>query len=497
MSEWRAKLRASLPWLALALFSSLPLFVVARPPLQDLPFHLAAIRILHSLGDARYGFAGTFALNLGTTQYVLYHLLASALGWLVGIDIANRLLIAVYLGGTILAMRSLLRALGRDERLAIFVGPMLVNIMFIFGLLPFLFAIPFMVFALAIIARYYEAPSLKDGVAISILTIAMFYLHVFPLGLCGIGAIALFPWHKPKRWLIAAAPGAPVAVLIALWTFGTEAGRLARAAMFHPSTPSPLSPWGKLVDSFNWLGDTWRDHSDEVLWAALVLLIVTSTVIAWVFKKRPPLRLLRYAVVPVTCAVLFCIAGEQHANIWLIWQRFPLLFCLTMVPLLEIPDGRAGRVITALGVALAMASTVNTIVHFRWFQRDDVADFDDALAAMDPGKHVIGLIYAKESTVTWRHPLVHFVSYYQVEKGGVTEFTFIGFPHWPIHFTDGHCPPQGCQAPLDWEWKPEQVKMTEIHPYYDYVLSRGDGFDAEDKYRLKWRGHLWTVWERK
>src|SRR5690242_5037267 len=99
MSERFVKLRASLPWLLLALLSSLPIFVVARPPLQDLPFHLAAVRIIHSMNDPQYGFADTFALNLGTTQYVLYHLLASALGWLVGIDVANRLLIAVYLGG--------------------------------------------------------------------------------------------------------------------------------------------------------------------------------------------------------------------------------------------------------------------------------------------------------------------------------------------------------------------------------------------------------------
>ena len=492
-SRW---VREIAPWVLLAVAASAPMFVVDRPPLQDLPFHLAAIRVIHDLHNPVYGFEQTFALNLGQTQYVLYHLLASALGYVVGITFANKLLVSVYLGGTILAMRSLLLALGRDARAAVFVGPLLVNIMFIFGLLPFLFAIPIMIWGIALVVRHYEAPTWSRGALIAVVCVAMFYLHVFPLGLLGIAALALFPWTKPRRWLIAALPGLPVFGLITWWTLATTAGKLAREAMLHPSTPSKLSPWGKLKDSFNWLGDTFRDHNDETIWAFVAALALVATIIAVVQGKRPDKRLLLYALVPCACVALFCVAGEQHANIWLIWQRFPLLFCLTIVPLVDIPRGVAGRVVTALGVLVTLGSTINTCIHFRKFQRDDVADFDSALAAIPPREHVLGLIWEKESTVTWRHPLVHFVSYYQVEKGGVVEFTFCGFPHWPFHFAEGQCPPQGCQAKLDWEWHPEWVTMSEVYPYYGYVLTRGDGFDAGDHYRKKWSGGLWSVWER-
>ena len=491
------RLPAWVPYALLAAASCAPLFVVERPPLQDLPLHMAATRVIHDLHDATYGFDGVFQTNLGQTQYVLYHVLASVLAYVVGVSFANRLLLCAYLGGTILATRYLLQVLGRDERLCVFVGPLLVNIMFIFGLAPFLFAIPFMVLGTALVARYYENPTWTLGAGVAVLSIAMFYLHVFPLGLFGLAALALFPWTKPRRWFVAAAPGLPVAALIAWWSLATSAGKLARGAILHPAEPSPLSPWGKLLDSFNWLGDTFRDHSDEVLWGVVFGLVIVSTIVAVAQGKRWSWRMLRYALVPGACVFLFCVTGEHNGNIWLIWQRFPLLFCLTMVPLFDVPKGWPGRVVTSAAVAVALAVTINTCIHFRRFQRDDVADFDDALAQMEPRKHVIGLIYWKESSVTWRHPFVHFVSYYQVEKGGVVEFTFAGFPHWPYHFAKGNCPPQGCQARLDWEWETDRVTMAETYPYFDYVLTRGDGFDPKDRYRKKWSGGPWAVWERR
>lgn len=493
---WRSRVQAIAPWLALSVVSSAPMFVVERPPLQDLPFHLAAIRVVHDLHNPTYGFSDVFRLNLGQTQYVLYHLIASALGSVVGITFANRLLVSVYLGGTILAMRSLLLALGRDERVAVFVGPLLVNVMFIFGLLPFLLAIPMMIWAIGLIARFYDQPTWPRGLLVASTCVAMFYLHVVPLGLLGVGAVAMFPWTRPKRWLVAALPGLPVVALLVWWSFATTAGTLARQAILNPSTPSKLSSWAKLKDAFNWLGDTYRDYTDEATWGLVVALAIAATIIAIASGKRPAKRLALYAIVPATCAALFFVTGEQHANIWLIWQRFPMLFCLTLVPLFDMPRGASGRVLTGLGVCLSVACTINACVHFRRFERDDVADFDHALASMDPRKHVMGLIWERESTVIQRHPLLHFVSYYQVEKGGVVQFTYCGFPHWPFHFAEGQCPPQGCQAKLDWEWHPEWVKTDEVYPYYDYVLTRGEGFDGEDKYRKKWSGHLWTVWER-
>ena len=62
-----------------------------------------------------------------------------------------------------LALRELLRALGKDERLCLFVVPILVNMMFMFGLFPFLLGIPIMFWALATSVRYFEDPTRDRG----------------------------------------------------------------------------------------------------------------------------------------------------------------------------------------------------------------------------------------------------------------------------------------------------------------------------------------------
>ncbi len=72
--------------------------------------------------------------------------------------------------------------------------PLLVNVMFLYGLLPFVCGIPLMLFALASAVRYLERPSRRRGVLLGVLAVALFYAHVVPYALFGVGYAALFPW---------------------------------------------------------------------------------------------------------------------------------------------------------------------------------------------------------------------------------------------------------------------------------------------------------------
>jgi len=488
--------RTSPRYVLLAAMACLPLFVVKYPPIQDLPFHLAAIRVIHSFGDPTYGFQDDFILRLGSTQYVLYYLAGSALAYLLGVVAANLLLISGYLGGSVLAMRALLRALGRDERLCIAVVPLLYNVMFLFGLLPFLLGIPFMLWGMALAIQQFDEPTIVRGVLLATVAASLFYLHVFPFALFGLAFAATFPWQRPKTWFWAALPTVPALGLVAWWTFLTPEGRLARGALTHPDRPSALSPLEKLADAYNWCGDTYRDLSDEAILGTLGGVVVIASLFAQ--REKPPApRLLRYAAVPAACFMLMLVTGEQHGHIWLIWQRFPVLLLFTLIPLARIPSGNRGVVATSALTVVAAAAALAACVHWIRFQRDDVGDFDDALKVMEPRKHVCGLIFDKQSSVVHRHPLVHFVSYYQLEKGGAVEYTFAGYPHWPFTFRDDRLPPEGAPTRLNWEWTPEQVPIDEIYPYFDYVLTRGEGFNPPPgTYRVTWKGDRWQVWER-
>jgi hypothetical protein len=198
--------------------------------------------------------------------------------------------------------------------------------------------------------------------------------------------------------------------------------------------------------------------------------------------------------------VLYFNSTEGHGYIWLIAQRFPILLFLTAIPLLPFPTERRGWVATGAIVSVGLACIVNTCRHFIAFQLTEVGDIDGAIAAIPPAKRVCALIYDRGSRIIggqWA-PFLHFGSYYQVAKGGVAMFTYAGYAHWPVDFRPGRYPPPGGPARQRWEWMPESVSIEgEIAPYYDYVLTRGNGFHPPPRsFHTFWSGDKWTVWER-
>ena len=120
----RAAWPFELVFLALVTGSVVPLWLVRYPPIEDLPQHLAAIRVLHSLHDPAFGLAPYFELTLSRTQYLAYYLTADLLAYPLGVRHANLVLVTAAVAGTPLALRALLRALGRDEKLALFALPL-------------------------------------------------------------------------------------------------------------------------------------------------------------------------------------------------------------------------------------------------------------------------------------------------------------------------------------------------------------------------------------
>ena len=136
-------------------------------------------------------------------------------------------------------------------------------------------------------------------------------------------------------------------------------------------------------------------------------------------------------------------------------------------------------------------------VHFVRFEREEVGSFDAALDAIGPKKRVAALIFDRHSTIIHYAPFLHFVSYYQAEKGGVVMFTFAGYNHWPIDFKPGKYPPPGGPARPMWEWEPERVSPDrDLQPYFDAILVRGSGMPESKCYARTFEGDRWSVYER-
>lgn len=479
----------------IALLATAPAWIVKHPPLEDLPFHMATLRVIHSYGDPSFGFTKDFFLNLFHTQYALYYVVGSAVAYLVGVPGATVAMMCAYLGGTVLALRALLRAVGKDERLCLFVLPLLVNVMFVIGLLPFMCGIPLMLVALAVSVTQAEKPTRGRGTLLAVLAVALFYAHVVPYALFGIGYAALFPWTRPHRWLSSALPVVPSLLAVAGWVALSPQGKESAGALDAALSHAPLVESMSRVAS--WSIDVFRDGSDELHAIALVVVALLAIGLSQgdADRSKPAARAL--VVIPIACGLLYFTTGDSLGDVWLFCQRFVSPGMIALVPLLRMPRGARGVIVSALALAVGTSSVVNTCKHFIRFEREEVGDIDDAIDVMAPRSRVAALVFDKSSTIVNDVPFLHFGSYYQVKKGGLVQFSNSGALYWPVRFRDGHYPPPGKRPRLRWEWMPEQVSIQELFPYYDYVLVRGRGFSPPaGTFHLAWAGDRWQVYAR-
>lgn len=491
------------PWLShlgyalVAIGASAPAWIVKYPPIQDLAYHAATVRVLHSFHDPAFGLDRYFDLHLSNTHYLLYYLAGALLSYPLTVAYANVLLIAVYFAGSVLAMRSLLTSLGRDGRISLLCIPILSNVLLMYGLLPFLIGIPLMFWGMALAVRHCITPKWSTGIALGIVCLACFFSHIVPFGLLGLCCAVMLPWNKPKTWLRAAAPGIPAIGVVSWWMLATDAGKTTGGllAMHEGAGRRTLS--GAFSDVFSWFTNIFQDNTDEfwtIAWFA-VLIIAMSAAAGQQTRAHPITA--RFGVVPLACLLFYFALPVGHDFIWPLAQRFVVLLVLTLIPLLPYPSGIRGHIVTAIALVVAAGTTINTSKHFITFQLEEVGDFDDAKAAISPGKKVCALMYDRGSAITNHQPFLHFGSWVQAQHGGVVMFTFAGYPHWPFDFKPNQAPPSGSPAPRRWEWTPEHVSSSQLFPYYDYVITRGKGFDAKpEQFQPVYEGSTWNVWKR-
>ncbi|HEX4352273.1 MAG TPA: hypothetical protein VHZ95_05150, partial [Polyangiales bacterium] len=161
----------SLVFFAAVALTAWPLCTPRYLPIEDLPQHLAAIRVLHSYGDPHFAFARYFELDRFGTQYLAYYLLADALAYVVDLELGSRLIVIACVVATPYALRFLLRALKRPEWLALFALPLTYNAHLILGFINFLMAIPLALFGLGIMVRQRETPTRAGAIGLCLVAL--------------------------------------------------------------------------------------------------------------------------------------------------------------------------------------------------------------------------------------------------------------------------------------------------------------------------------------
>jgi hypothetical protein len=493
------------------ILSAVPLWLVDYPPIQDLPQHLAAIRVLHSFRDPAFGFESFFAVDILRTQYLVYYLAAHLLAYIFDVVLANKILLTAVICATPYAMRALLRARDSDQRLALFILPLTYNAHLILGFFNFLAAIPLALYGLSLAVQQRNDPSRSKAVAWAILALVTFYTHVVPFGFLMLGSLMLYLSIDVKASAKRFVMFIPAALGVLFWMVTSPAGHSFQTAARlsdSRSGPQPIfQPWrAALRDTPSWMTDVlWDEIDDRLLfvWCSLVVAaVVFSLTIPRIDSARVWLRALikdpkyRLALLAPIAVLAYFISPTSYDWIWPIAQRFPLLAAVFLIPVLPRPRWFFGVLIYLAVSVIAVAQFYHVGAAFREYEQQEVGDFEEALQVIPERERVAGLIWHRGSSQVKFSPFIHSVAYYLVYKGGAVMFTFADFPASPYTFIEHNRPPR---VPPRWEWKPQAVDPARDLGWYSYVLVRGGPGIIDSQrwaYEPVYRSRLWSVWKR-
>lgn len=203
----------------------LPLFSARHLPLQDLPQHMAAMRVLRAL-PFDHGLSTYFVQTLSRTQYLLVYALGVVFSLPLGIIDAARLVAVITVASLPYAVRFVLRRTGGDERLAALCWPIAWNPQMMLGFLNFLLGVPVALFAIGLFADRRARRTPRRQVVLALLSLAAFYSHLVPYGLLGLGALLLL--DTPNS----AALPADASVSERARALGSDAKNAARELLF-------------------------------------------------------------------------------------------------------------------------------------------------------------------------------------------------------------------------------------------------------------------------
>jgi len=503
-------------WLTLlcAVAGAVPLWLCDHLPFTDLPQHAAAISTLRHWWDPAFRVQEHFTLALSQTQYLLYYLVGAVLAFPFGTaERANLVLLSLIAIAFPYSLRSLLRALEMDERLALFASTLFWSQALLIGFFNYVAAMPMMLYALALAVRLARAPTRRLQIELGLLSLAIFYMHLSAfLFFAPAAALALvmLPEDAPSpRQFVAFVKSALPRFWWALPSIAGALLFLLKSPVVHPGEVGWSQPMKVEFDEIDKalrnlpdaLLDIWHGPQDE--WC-LLALIAGAAFLAWprAQDSEGPRQARRRSLVACWLAFAGTLYFAFPISIGWLWQlneRYALIFALLAPLLLRPARGWRGALPLGLVAATALFASGNALVQFRAFDKE-VGAFDRVLDRAEPGKHLLSMIFDQNSHTAKFSAFLHFGSYYRARKGGVASFSFAELPQSPLRYIPGMGPP--AKQP-GWEWHALDYSNTREGPYYDYWLVHGYvdplarlHLEGGPQWRLKVREGAWALYEK-
>ncbi|MBK9264948.1 MAG: hypothetical protein IPM54_34845 [Polyangiaceae bacterium] len=391
-----------------------PIFAFKYLPMQDMPAHLAIVRIWSEIGtDSVLG--QTYAARETHSPYIVTYGLLRLLSHVVSLHDAGKIVLFGYAASLPLSVAYTLRGFGRDPRLSLLAFAFIFNRQFVLGFFSSLVSIPLVIFGIGLLKRYLDAPSLRREATLAAFVVLLYFTHGLAALCFAIAAPIVFFSHewRPLRILRRSLFVLPSLAIFLLWARRSSSGK-PFAAHFSSVTAN-------MVELVNWSINVLRGDTDEYVLVAVVATILLCAA----FVARRPIRVRRsfsMAAAGIGLLTAFFLLPShisQPIDHWGTGGRvvIPGLLLLLGLPSIDLRGIRIALLIPALTVMLAGHAKLGKAMAD--FDRQ-ARHLDTVIAAMPADKRVMCLVYQKEHPAFEASPFWHFLTYYQVQKGGAT-----------------------------------------------------------------------------
>jgi hypothetical protein len=403
-----------------------PLLLVAVPPFQDLPNHLASAHIIqHPDLYPEFAFNGLFKSNALLTLWL----------WVfggLGLFGAARAFVALVIAATAIALPVFVHRFAgrRAVPVAVLCGWPLVHSWSIsMGFLNFSFGFALSLILAVVIDRQRERPTVRRGLGIAVLSGVVWYAHPFPLGVVGILVAAHAVTRRTTRERIVAG----LALLLPMVPSGILSVVTAQHHLVKSehSTAAASSFW--YLNPWENLAHVWIDVSGALTWwgAGTILAAVSLAILAWRGRRAiHPFLFTNAAMLGI--AVTYVGLPELLSN----WNYLNcrLVPYLWAGALLRVPH-RLPRALTT-GLALAALSFSASLgVDYVRLDRDRAA-FTAGIDAVPERATLLPLEFKRTRTGRFTASLTHAWGYYTIAKNTSAPLVFAVERSYPITYRD-------------------------------------------------------------
>ncbi len=422
---------------ALALVLALASIWIPRwPPFADLPQHAAQVSTLLRWGDPEAAEIQSLLRVNVWTPYLLGYAVTAALGSVLSVPVALKIVLSTAVVAAPLLVWRLLREVGGRPELAILTVPVMIGLPTMWGLLNYVVGLPLLVALLLAAVRYGRAPTPRQGAVLALAAMALVPVHAIIafLGAALSGLTVLVQGRLSRRAWLAMVPFLTPAPVLLAWVSatGSSEAQTHREVFWHGVPLRPLRLFSFLVSP----------TADAVTTAAGLALVLLPLFLG----VRPTRQRWRYTPLGVLLP-LYLFLPDLFFGTGLVAERLVVVLFVAYLMIWD-PDEASPAPAVARGALLAapllwLGTRVVQATRFHAETRDVAAVIED----LPPHQRVLSLIYDARAFALPAPSYAHLVQWYVTEKGGLVDFSFAAYFPQAVRYRRSLAPelPQGVE----------------------------------------------------